>query len=352
MKTLKKAAAALVRLAIGLAIILYLFQKIDTSTLATIVSESLRLWRWLIGAVLLFLACLCIGAVRWKIILDAQDLRMSWGRTFCVYFIGHFFNSFMFGATGGDVARAYYAMKETHHKKPEAVATVIIDRVIGMIVLFLIAGAMLIVKAGFYLVHPKTHIPVLVMLAMIAAAAMGLLFVFNFNRLKGWAIFRWITSHPWAGPKIERLVMSFDLYRRRTSVLVSTAILSAGNHIFIVLMCYCLGKSLQVHLGIIDYLAVIPLIMSVSAIPITPGGLGIREGLAVAMLGAMGVSSVQALPLSLMVYALTLVWSLAGGIIFLGYSASSGHSLREEMVELREEASSENGQVRITGSHE
>ncbi|MFC1461079.1 lysylphosphatidylglycerol synthase transmembrane domain-containing protein [Verrucomicrobiota bacterium] len=343
MKTFKKTSSALLRLTIGLAIIAYLFHKIDMASVGAVSGESLNQWPWLLAAILLLFLCLCIGAVRWGIILDAQDLRMSWVRTSAVYFIGHFFNSFMFGATGGDVVRAYYATKETHHKKTEAVATVIIDRVIGMIVLFLIAGVMLIVKARFYLDHPKTHIPVLVMLIMIAAGTAGVVFIFNFNRFKDWLIFRWITNSPKMGPTVRRLAMAFDLYRRRTSVLIATALLSAGNHTFIVLICYCLGRSLQIHLQIIDYLAVIPMVMCVAAVPITPGGLGLREGLSVALLGAMGVGSAQALALALMLYAIMLGWSLVGGIIFLGYSASSGHTIHEEMLELRHEAAGDNG---------
>ncbi len=343
MKKLKKASIGVLRLAIGLTLIVYLFHKMDLSTFASVITESLNQWQWLVTAILMFFLCMCIGIVRWKIILDAQELRMSLTRVSSVYFIGQFFNSFMFGSTGGDVVRAYYTTKETHHKKTEAVATIIIDRVIGMVALFLIACVMLIMKAKFYLNHPKTHIPVLLMMIMIITATLGLSIICNLDRFKGWPIFRRINNHHWLGPVIQRMVMAFNLYRRKTSVLIVTLLLSVCNQIFIVLLCYCLGKSLQIHLGIIEYLSVIPLIMSIAAIPITPGGLGVREGLSVTLLGTMGVSNTQALPLSLMVYAIAIAWSLVGGIIFLGYSASSGHTIHDEMVELRQETSSDNG---------
>ncbi len=352
MKRIRKTVSTIVRLAAGIAIIVYLFHKIDTPELAAVLSDTLTHWRWLFKAALLFLACLVVGAVRWKLILDAQGLVISWGRTVSIYFIGHFFNSFMFGATGGDVARAYYAVKETHHKKTEAVATVIIDRVIGMVALFVIAGTMLIARADFYLAAPQTRIAALLMAVMIVAGVLGLVVILNTHRFMGFALFRRIGGYRGIGPTITRTAAAFDMYRRRTATLVYTALLSLGNHLFIVLMCYCLGRSLQMELGVLDYLSVIPIIMALAAIPITPGGLGVREGLAVTILGAMGVSSAQALPLSLMVYALTLGWSVIGGVVFLCYSASSGHTLHDEMAELRKEAARENGEAGIAGAHE
>jgi hypothetical protein len=41
--------------------------------------------------------------------------------------VAHFFNSFLLGSTGGDLMKAYYAARETHHKKTEAVMTVFAD---------------------------------------------------------------------------------------------------------------------------------------------------------------------------------------------------------------------------------
>ncbi len=350
MKRIKKTVSTLARLAVGIAIIVYLFHKIDTPELTSVLSGTLQYWRWLAQAALLFLACLTIGAIRWKLILEAQGLRISWTRSLCIYFIGHFFNSFMFGATGGDVARAYYAAKETHHKKTEAVATVIIDRVIGMLALFLVAGTMLIARASFYLARPETRIAALLMLMMIFAGMMGLVIILNIHRFMEFSLFRKIGNHRGIGPAVTRTAGAFDMYRRRKATLAWTGLLSVGNHVFITVMCYCLGRSLQIQLGLIDYLTVIPVIMSLAAIPITPGGLGVREGLAVTLLGAMGVSSAQALPLSLMVYALALAWSVAGGIVFLCYSASAGHTLHDEMAELRKEAARENGETGVAGS--
>jgi len=341
-KTIKKLTAGFLRLGIGLGIILFLLFKINLKDMFAVLHESLLLWPWLVMSVILCAVCLWIGVGRWKIILDAQGLKMAWSRVFCISVIGQFFNSFMFGSTGGDFARAYYAAKETHHKKTEAVATVVIDRMIGMVVLNLIAGVMLVARFNFYLKHWATHLPALVMAGMIFATIAALFVVFNIRIFKGWPIFRFIEHHPTLGPLSRRLLISIYLYHRRTKILLKTALLSLAIQAIFIMQCYCLGKSLHINISIIDYFTIIPLIMSIAALPITPGGLGIREGLSVTMLGAMSVSAHQALPLSLMIYFISVAFSLIGGFIFLGYTAGAGHTVHDEIVELEDETAGEN----------
>lgn len=350
-KAVKKIASGLVRLGIGLGIILFILSKINLGEMLAVIRQSLGQWPWLVGAAAIYAVCLWLGMGRWKIILEAQGLRMAWSRVFCVFSISQFFNSFMFGSTGGDLSRAYYAAKETHHKKTEAVATVFIDRMIGLVALNTIAGTMLILRYQFFLQHWSLHLPALLMVGMIAATICALLIIFNIRFFLGWKMFRFIEHNQRLRPIIRRMIISIYLYRRRTKTLLKTAAISFAIHALIVLQCYLLGRSLGISIGLLDYLTVIPIIISLAALPITPGGLGIREGLAVTMLGALGVSASQALPLSLMMYFISVALSLIGGPIFLGYTAGAGRTVHDEIVEIEEQAADENGQIGIPGAH-
>ena len=351
-KTIKKVTTGFVRFGIGLGIILFILFKIDLKEMLAVLHASLLQWPWLAGGVALYAASLALSMGRWKIILEAQGLRMAWSRVFCVFFISQFFNSFMFGSTGGDLSRAYYAAKETHHKKTEAVATVVIDRMIGLVVLNCIAGVMMIARFRFFVDNWVTHVPALLMIGMITATAMAFLIIFNIRFFKGWPIFRFFEHHPTLGPIIRRLLISIYLYHRRTKILLETAAITLAIHSLTIAQCYFLGQSLRIDMSMLDYFTVIPIIVSLAALPITPGGLGIREGLAVAMLSALNVSAHQALPLSLMMYFIAVALSLIGGFIFLGYTAGAGHTVHDEIVELEEETSGENRQVGVPGAHE
>ncbi|NQU09262.1 flippase-like domain-containing protein, partial [bacterium] len=99
---------------------------------------------WFLLAVACMGVVVVLGVVRWQSILRVQGLELPFRRVCSINFIGLFFNAFMLGATGGDVMKAWYVAHETHHKKAEAVATVIVDRVIGLLVLFVIALTMML----------------------------------------------------------------------------------------------------------------------------------------------------------------------------------------------------------------
>jgi uncharacterized protein (TIRG00374 family) len=111
-----------------------------------------RLWETLTlispGSMLLSLGLmgltLLIGTLRWRMVLQVQGLNLSFGRATEISLVAHFFNSFLLGSTGGDLMKAYYAARETHHKKPEAVTTVFVDRLLGLWSMLLFCGLMML----------------------------------------------------------------------------------------------------------------------------------------------------------------------------------------------------------------
>jgi hypothetical protein len=66
---------------------------------------------------------------------------------------------------------------------------------------------------------------------------------------------------------------------------------------------------------------VVPVVICVAALPVTPSGLGLRENLFVVLLAhpSMGVPATQALSLSLLAFAGSLAWSLLGGLVYLTF---------------------------------
>src|SRR5204862_7781988 len=91
---------------------------------------------------------LALGIYRWRTVLRVHGLNLSWGRATEISLVAHFFTSFLLGSTGGDLMKAYYAARETHHKKTEAVVTVFVDRLIGFWAMLLFAGLMMIPNAS------------------------------------------------------------------------------------------------------------------------------------------------------------------------------------------------------------
>ena len=99
--------------------------------------------RWLAISVLLSIVVVVLMALRWKCVLRACDLRVPFGDTSAVTFIGQFFNSFLPGSTGGDVIKAWYASKWAPGREAAPAVSIVYDRVLALVALFLISAAVL-----------------------------------------------------------------------------------------------------------------------------------------------------------------------------------------------------------------
>src|SRR5262249_48839899 len=75
----------------------------------------------------------------------------------------------------------------------------------------------------------------------------------------------------------------------------------------------------RLHVSPVALSAIVPTVTSISALPITPSGLGVREQLYVRLLASPGVNveASTALLLSLIGYATSLAWSIIGGLVYI-----------------------------------
>ncbi len=319
-----------VRLVICVGLLAYIVKRMDVGTLTDVLAQTLTHWPWLIAGVVFTFLGLLAGVVRWKEILVAQGLRLSFGRVFQIFFIGQFFNAFMLGACGGDVARAYYATLDTPGRRAEAASTVFVDRAIGLFAMIVFCCVMIVLRIPLFLDNQGTRIPGFLMFFFLVGSVIAIFALFRRNLFEHWNLFRRLEKDTRLGPKIRRAYDAFYLYRRHPKVLLVALALSLLNQAFLTLACFSFGQSLHADVSLLDYFTLFPIISVLAAVPITPGSLGVREGLFVTMFGAVGLDVHYSMPISLMVYAGSLVWSLFGGLFFLGHTALPGHTLREE----------------------
>ena len=92
----------------------------------------------------------------------------------------------------------------------------------------------------------------------------------------------------------------------------------------LVILVYSLGaQAIGMEIPFQNLMVVVPLVTLATLLPLSLNGLGIREGGFVLLLGGFGYSSESALLLSLSIYALTLMFSLIGALVFLGVKGTS-----------------------------
>lgn len=91
-----------------------------------------------------------------------------------------------------------------------------------------------------------------------------------------------------------------------------------------VLQIWVLARGLDLTIAPVALSLIVPVIICIAAMPVTPSGLGLRENIYVWMLAVpeINIPATQALLLSLLAYAGSLFWSLVGGVVYLFFRAT------------------------------
>ena len=335
MKKTRQVIGFALKLAIAGAILWYLlFHKMDPGQLGDAIRKTADKWPWLLGGGVLMLAPLLFSVERWKTILDALDMRLGWLRVGTLFFIGLFFNAFMIGPTGGDVIKAYYTARETHHKKTEAVATVFIDRVVGLLALVLIVSAVILFRWDFFMANPVTKAFAWPTITACAILLGGSIMAFSVHIFQVFPFLkRWNHIKP-VGVLVntlERAYNAFYVCRARPRLLLKLLVQAVFIHILFTSVAWCVGKSLSIDAPFLAYITFFPVIGLISAVPITPGGLGVREGLSIQLWSVMGVPFADAFLMSLLPFLFQVFWGLPGGILFLFNSSDALPPLSQDL---------------------
>ena len=296
---------------------------------------------WLIPGVLSIGCAFLFQTERWRLLLGVQGIHLGWWRTFRVYLIGAFFNLFLLGATGGDIVKIYYAMRETSSKKTAALLSVLVDRMVGMLALVAITAVLCSLRLDRLLANPLTR-ALATALALIMGGSLALI-------LLGFCVDRFHLAHklphwlPMRG-KIVELSTAFSTYARDPRVLASTFALSVPAHLFIFLAFYFTARAFGLFSGLggmIDILSVLPVILTIASLPISLSGVGVREQLFQNVLaGLFGTPESVAVMISITGFLMIVFWGLVGGCVYLVYRPSGGLHLHEvqEQVHAVEES--------------
>jgi len=275
------------------------------------------------GALLISLvfmgSTIVLGLLRWRMVLGVQGLDLSLPRTTEISLVAHFFNSFLLGSTGGDLLKAYYAARETHHKKTEAVMTVLVDRLVGLFAMLLFAVLMMLPNLTLLTQHRRLAALAWLVILMMAAcgAVVGLSFWGGVSKTVPKARV-WLRRLP-RGELLERALEACRQFGRERFFLARMLGLSMILNVCCVLQILVLARGLHVQISTLALFVIVPIIVCISALPITPSGLGLHENLYVWMLAVpeINVDPTRALSLSLLAYAGSLFWSLVGGAVYL-----------------------------------
>ena len=215
-----------------------------------------------------------IGIIRWRMVLRVQGLELPFARAGEISLVAHFFNSFMLGSSGGDLMKAYYAARETHHLKTEAVVTVFVDRLLGLFAMLVFGALMMLPNLDLLFRHHRLAALSWFTLMMLAACAVLVWIAFW-----GGVSRRWPVADQWLKklPKAEHIRRSLDSCRtfgRHRAFLLNALLLSMIHNAVCVLLVIALARGLGMDISLLALFAIVPIISCISALPLAPSEIG------------------------------------------------------------------------------
>lgn len=262
-----------------------------------------------------FTACL-----QWKLLLEKQGVRLSYGRLLKLYYVGLFFNNFMPGNVGGDVKKVYdIRMQGGQDSVGAGFTATFFDRLFGLffITLFAIAVGLL------FFVHDAEQ-SVFIWPSIWIFLGFCMLFASMFSRRLGRLLNKIMCKMlpVKIGLRLTHMFERFQCFRS-VKLWVAISCLSAVTQSLRIFVHYFCGLSLGVDLTMSWYFYYIPLVAIISALPISIGGFGPRELLAQSLFARAGVPGLESVVIQLLAYFVSLVLSLFGAIVFLLGGSSS-----------------------------
>ena len=312
---MRRHLGTVLRLAISLsliALVLYLFRAQLPAVGRSLKSANL----WLVGlGVLLFWLAMAVNAVKWFVLLRAQDVAVPFAEILNFTFVGFFFNNLLPANIGGDVMRGYGLARYTE-RGGAAAASVVLDRIIGLAAYMSVA-----VVAAFITVFVtgRSELRVLAYMAVLASLALAALGAVLLSRRVRRLVDKLFTlsflqplARIWSS-----LSLAFDAYRTHTSTLVLAFGIGLIGIATTSMVNFVLSQALGGGIPLLHIFLFTPLIAMVLIIPISIGGLGLSQGVYPAFYSLVGVPVAHAFSLSVLVSATQLFCSLPGGVLWL-----------------------------------
>lgn len=236
--------------------------------------EGPKRWELLAAAAVVTLVAVAVTIVRWQILAQAIGLRLSLRDSLRIGFLGYLLNLMAFGLVGGDALKATFLCQLEPKRKTEAVASVLIDRVIGLYALLMLA-ALASLLIDFEAIHFRTiederTIGTLIVVTQIGAAVatlgLVLLMIPGLAEAKLWDR---LGHLPVVGKVLAKLIDATRMYRRRFDQLALAIVMSLVVHSLYVAMVYLVALGLgSTPPSIASHFVIVPMSMVAGALPI------------------------------------------------------------------------------------
>lgn len=263
------------RIVVPLAIVVWLLLSIENEKWRELRDQPKDWWMLALGF-LLALTAVGISFARWFVLVRVAGIEFRLRDAFRLGCLGFLLNFVSVGSVGGDLFKAYFLAKENRGKRAKAVASVLVDRILGLYALLLVA------TASFWLSNLAGQSVELALLgrATYAVTALGAVCVLaliipGFTNGK---LTRFLTGIPKIGDVAAQMIATVRMYRQRWMALVVSLAMSVAVQALLATSVFLAAAALfegVPSLG--QHLVAVPISLVVAALPVSPAGLGTFE---------------------------------------------------------------------------
>jgi uncharacterized protein (TIRG00374 family) len=316
---MKKILLTVIQLAVTVGLLIWVFHD---PTQRAQMAKALRLadYRWVAGGVFAYVIVEIAAALRWQVLLRVQNIRLSPARLSGLFLIGIFYNQFLPGGTGGDIIKSYLLLKETPEHKAGALLAVVFDRLIGLVALVTITATLVGFRYRWITQTPETrHLVWLLMLLLgVSLASLFASFI-----ISGFNLFH-LLPHKFPGrEKLIEVAAAYHLYARHWFATFLAFIASMVAHLATFTTFLCVAYAFHAGVKLLDLFTVLPVERTITAVPISFAGIGLREQILQVMLHNLcGVPVAVAKLIGTMSFLVMLFSSTPGGLVYFFYKPS------------------------------
>lgn len=253
---------------------------------------------------------LLLGSLRWRIALRASSLDVPFSVLLRASVVGHVFNMVFFGPVGGDLAKSTAYARWHDYELPDVLATAVVDRSFSAIGALTLAALTLVAffaspgSPSLALDSTGNEQPWLLPTGLLVALVLTLVGI----RLR-------------RRPFLSRLFGAFaeiarQLHRAPIKV-VAGCLLGLGGQILVsYILLVCLLAITYPQTACAELVWAYPLIAAIAGLPFSIAGAGLREGVALVLLGGCGVAPEQVVAAGILVLAIYGLWAIVGTVVF------------------------------------
>ena len=333
---MKKVLVSLLQIAVTVAVLFWVFHDPQKRAQMAVALRTAD-YRWIIAALAAYFLVELAAAVRWWILLKVQQIHLSIPRVSGLFLIGMFYNQFLPGGTGGDIMKSYLLLKETPGKATGALLAVVFDRMVGLVALISITGVLVTLRYDWLTQLPETRLLVRGLLLILASAVLMLVTSFV---VSGFHLAHKLPQRFPGREKLIELSAAYHLYARHWRATLVAFGASIIAHLATFGTFLCVAYAFRAQVAVIDFFAIMPIERTISSLPISFAGVGLREKIFQIMLhGLCGVPEAVAVLIGSMSFLVMLVCSAPGGIVYFFYKPS-GQAGHVKLSEMRKEVAS------------